>query len=124
MTSSNVKDLIWVVSKNSQIETLYAILGRPKMVVNETILEFLELNPLHELDDKLLSSHEIKFRVNYKNIRGKSVILLDSVMGASSLEEIIKFLGGKVLNLTDFLFDKRRVDYVISNKKSYFKTEK
>ena len=45
-------------------------------------------------------------------------------MGASSLAEIIKFLGGNVLDLADFLFQKKRVDYVISNKKSYMKTEK
>lgn len=57
-------------------------------------------------------------------MRGKRVALLDSVMGSSSLEDIVKFLGGKVLSLSEFLFEKDRTDLVISNKKKFFKSEK
>ena len=51
-------------------------------------------------------------------------MLLDSVIGSSSLEDIISFLGGKVLNLSDYLLDKNGVDFVISNKKYFLKSEK
>lgn len=53
----------------------------------------------------------------------KKVVLLDSVIGVEFLEKVIKKYGGKIVKLGDFLFD-NKVDYVISNRQTYIRTNK
>lgn len=67
---------------------------------------------------------EIKCKLNKNLIQGKKVVLLDSVLGNTSLTKIIKECNAIVLGLSDYLFCKNSIDYVITNKKMYMKAEK
>ncbi len=122
IAGNDARNMICVISQESKVEAILALLSKPKIIVNQNFINVIQKEPLLEITENFMKKYEVRCRLNITNIQGKKIVLLDSVMGNSSLTNIIKKCNAEVLGVGEYLFNKNTIDYVITNKKMYIKS--
>ena len=99
IAGNDARNMICVISQESKVEAILALLSKPKIIVNQNFINVIQKEPLLEITENFMKKYEVRCKLNITNIQGKKIVLLDSVMGNSSLTNIIKKCNAEVLGV-------------------------